>query len=47
MYGKRLIVMKFGGTSVGNAERFRQCAAIIGERQSMTGSLWLFPPWPV
>ncbi|HZD07228.1 MAG TPA: hypothetical protein VE176_03205, partial [Candidatus Limnocylindrales bacterium] len=23
--------MKFGGTSVGNAERFRQCAAIIGE----------------
>ena len=31
MYGKRLIVMKFGGTSVGNAERFRQCAAIVGE----------------
>src|SRR5207302_6106282 len=31
MYGKRLIVMKFGGTSVGNAERFRQCAAIVSE----------------
>jgi aspartokinase/homoserine dehydrogenase 1 len=31
MYGKRLIVMKFGGTSVGNAERFRQCAAIVGD----------------
>jgi aspartate kinase len=31
MHGKRLIVMKFGGTSVGNAERFRQCAAIIGK----------------
>ena len=29
MQGKRLIVMKFGGTSVGNAERFRQCAAIV------------------
>src|SRR5258708_3680720 len=29
MSGKRLIVMKFGGTSVGNAERFRQCAAIV------------------
>ncbi|HEX4604718.1 MAG TPA: aspartate kinase [Candidatus Angelobacter sp.] len=29
MNGKRLIVMKFGGTSVGNAERFRQCAAIV------------------
>lgn len=27
---KRLIVMKFGGTSVGNSERFRQCAAIVG-----------------
>ena len=26
---KRLIVMKFGGTSVGNAERFRQCAQIV------------------
>lgn len=25
-----LIVMKFGGTSVGNAERFRQCAMILG-----------------
>jgi aspartokinase/homoserine dehydrogenase 1 len=31
MFGKRLIVMKFGGTSVGNAERFRQCAAIVAE----------------
>jgi bifunctional aspartokinase / homoserine dehydrogenase 1 len=31
MHGKRLIVMKFGGTSVGNAERFRQCAAIVAE----------------
>lgn len=31
MPGKRLIVMKFGGTSVGNADRFRQCAAIVGE----------------
>src|SRR5882724_8997336 len=31
MSGKRLIVMKFGGTSVGNAERFRQCAAIVAE----------------
>src|SRR5690349_4314628 len=29
MNRKRLIVMKFGGTSVGNAERFRQCAAIV------------------
>jgi len=26
---KRLIVMKFGGTSVGSAERFRQCAEIV------------------
>ena len=31
MSGKRLIVMKFGGTSVGNADRFRQCAAIVGQ----------------
>jgi len=31
MSSKRLIVMKFGGTSVGNAERFRQCAAIVAE----------------
>src|ERR1044071_1711311 len=31
MQGKRLIVMKFGGTSVGNEERFRQCAAIISK----------------
>jgi bifunctional aspartokinase / homoserine dehydrogenase 1 len=31
MSRKRLIVMKFGGTSVGNAERFRQCAAIVAE----------------
>src|SRR5437660_11085292 len=29
MNEKRLIVMKFGGTSVGNAERFRQCAEIV------------------
>src|SRR5579871_3952457 len=29
MNGKRLIVMKFGGTSVGNAERIRQCAEIV------------------
>jgi aspartate kinase len=28
---KRLIVMKFGGTSVGNAERIRQCAKIVAE----------------
>lgn len=26
---QRLIVMKFGGTSVGNSERFRQCAEIV------------------
>jgi bifunctional aspartokinase / homoserine dehydrogenase 1 len=31
MQRKRLIVMKFGGTSVGNAERFRHCAAIVSE----------------
>lgn len=31
MSRKRLIVMKFGGTSVGNAERFRQCAEIVRE----------------
>jgi aspartate kinase len=31
MHGNRLIIMKFGGTSVGNAERFRQCAAIVGD----------------
>ncbi len=29
MNRKRLIVMKFGGTSVGNAERIRQCAGIV------------------
>ncbi|HXA84809.1 MAG TPA: aspartate kinase [Candidatus Dormibacteraeota bacterium] len=29
MSGKRLIVMKFGGTSVGSAERFRLCAEIL------------------
>jgi aspartate kinase len=29
MSSKRLIVMKFGGTSVGNAERIRQCAGIV------------------
>ncbi|HSM85053.1 MAG TPA: aspartate kinase [Candidatus Limnocylindrales bacterium] len=27
----RLIVMKFGGTSVGNAARFRQCAEIVSK----------------
>src|SRR5215467_98767 len=27
----RLIVMKFGGTSVGDAARFRQCAAIVAK----------------
>ena len=31
MHGKRLIVMKFGGTSVGNVERFCQCVVIIGK----------------
>ncbi len=31
MHGNRLIIMKFGGTSVGNAERFRQCAAIVSD----------------
>ena len=31
MSRKRLIVMKFGGTSVGNAERVRQCAEIVGQ----------------
>src|SRR5215471_2406460 len=30
MSNKKLIVMKFGGTSVGDAGRFRQCAEIIG-----------------
>src|SRR5579859_6674814 len=30
MSSRRLIVMKFGGTSVGNAERIRQCAEIVG-----------------
>ena len=29
MSSRRLIVMKFGGTSVGNAERIRQCAEIV------------------
>jgi bifunctional aspartokinase / homoserine dehydrogenase 1 len=29
MNGQRLIVMKFGGTSVGGAERFRECAEIV------------------
>src|SRR5882724_7940353 len=29
MNRKRLIAMKFGGTSVGNAGRFRQCAEIV------------------
>lgn len=31
MNSQRLIVMKFGGTSVGDASRFRQCAAIVGK----------------
>lgn len=31
MHRNRLIVMKFGGTSVANAERFRQCAAIVSK----------------
>jgi aspartokinase/homoserine dehydrogenase 1 len=31
MSRKRLIVMKFGGTSVGNAERIRQCAVIVSQ----------------
>lgn len=31
MSRKRLIVMKFGGTSVGDASRFRQCAAIVSQ----------------
>jgi aspartokinase/homoserine dehydrogenase 1 len=30
----RLLVMKFGGTSVGNAARFRQCAEIVGRAAS-------------
>src|ERR1041384_7452095 len=29
MSRRRFIVMKFGGTSVGNAERIRQCAEIV------------------
>ena len=29
MSSRRLIVMKFGGTSVGNAEKIRQCAQIV------------------
>lgn len=31
MSRQRFIVMKFGGTSVGNAERFRQCAEIVAQ----------------
>ncbi len=31
MSSSRLIVMKFGGTSVGDASRFRQCAAIVSK----------------
>src|SRR5947209_1055394 len=31
MSTKRLIVMRFGGTAVGNAERVRQCAAIVSQ----------------
>jgi aspartokinase len=31
MSRKKLIVMKFGGTSVGDASRFRQCAQIVSK----------------
>src|SRR5512135_2020420 len=31
MNSQRLIVMKFGGTSVGNADRVRQCAEIVSK----------------
>ena len=31
MSKQRLIIMKFGGTSVGNAARFRQCAEIVSK----------------
>src|ERR1041385_5276048 len=31
MSRKKLIVMKFGGTSVGDASRFRQCADIVSK----------------
>lgn len=31
MSRKKLIVMKFGGTSVGDASRFRQCAGIVSK----------------
>ena len=31
MSSQRLIVMKFGGTSVGNADRIRQCAEIVSK----------------
>jgi aspartokinase len=31
MSNSRLIVMKFGGTSVGDAARFRQCAEIVSK----------------
>src|SRR5215472_15839236 len=31
MNSERLIVMKFGGTSVGNAGRLRQCAEIVAQ----------------
>ena len=34
MSGDRLIVMKFGGTSVGNADRIRQCAEIVAHGAS-------------
>ncbi|HWX53597.1 MAG TPA: aspartate kinase [Verrucomicrobiae bacterium] len=35
MSSQRLIVMKFGGTSVGDAARFRQCAEIIARGASL------------
>lgn len=31
MSSRRLLVMKFGGTSLGEAERFRDCADIVGQ----------------
>jgi aspartate kinase len=34
MSSKKTIVMKFGGTSVGNAERIRQCAEIVSDAAS-------------
>ena len=37
MSRKRLIVMKFGGTSVGSADRFRQCAEIVRRAAASDG----------